>query len=387
MTKQMTKRFMLRGAGILGASLFFSGACFSQNYTMTVLTSDGSVTAPNTDSNLLNAWGLSRSSTSPWWVSDNHSGKSTLYDGTGAAKTLIVTIPTASGNGTGSPTGTIYNGTQDFQIASGKPAVFLFCTEDGTISGWNSGVDSANAKIMVTTAGANYKGMTAAVVNGSQYLYVTNFASGKVEVYDAAFQPVDIGSNAFQLRPRRFDPLGPFENWGGSGGDWDDLNRNSGLVPYNIQNIGGTIYVTFAKQNADRTDSESGAGLGAVAAFDPTGRLLKTFGRSPLLNAPWGLTLAPGDFGSFSHCLLVGQFGSGQVIAYNTVTGQMVGVMADADDHPISIDGLWALSFGNGTGAGSATTLYFTAGPHDEANGIFGSLVPVASALTQGNNL
>jgi len=372
---------MARVGTVAGFALFGAWAACAQNYTLQVLTSDGSVTAANTDPNLINGWGLSRSSGSPWWVSANGTGKSTLYDGTGAVQSLVVSIAGAAGNGTGKPSGTIYNGTQDFQIADGKPAVFLFASEDGTISGWNSGVDPANTIVKVNNPGAIYKGLTTAWVNGIQYLYAANFASGKIEIYDAGFNPVSPNYAAFTLQPSRSTNfLGPFQPAGG-------LNDFTGFVPYNIQNIGGTLFIAFAIQDDEKEDSVSGAGLGVVAAFTPTGRQLKIYERGSFLNAPWGLALAPSDFGSFSHCLLVSQFGSGQIVAFNLMSGDMVGVLADENNQPISIDGVWGIGFGNASKSGAYNTLYFTAGPYDENNGEFGSLTPTSASLTQGNDL
>lgn len=374
----VTSRFMLFSVGLL-----MGKAAFGQQYTVTNLTSDGStITATNADANLTNGWGMARSSSSPWWISSNGQGKATLYDGTGLAKSLVVTVPAIDGTSKGSPTGQIYNGTQDFQVAAGKPAVFLFCTEDGTISGWNGGV-SPSAVIMVKNPAAVYKGMTTAYINGAQYLYVANFASGQIEVYDGTFKPVTMQSQAFQLTQPTYDSWGPFEWWNASGG----LTPTSSMVPYNVQNIGGTLIIAFAMPDSAKHDSVSGAAMGAVAGFTPAGTMVKRFAHGDYLNTPWGITQAPADFGAYSHSLLVGQFGSGQIVAFNIVTGEVQGVLSNSSNAVLVIDGLWGLGFGNGTAAGPANTLYFSAGPVKETGGLFGSIVPVSTTLTQGNDL
>ena len=221
---------------------------------------------------------------------------------------------------------------------------------------------------------AVYKGLAIASLYGKNYLYATDFHGGKIDVWDASFAPVRLGRDAFRL-----DCDSDHDH------DHDKDRGHCKFVPFNIQNIGGNLFVSFAKQGPEKEDEVDGAGLGAVAAFSPDGRLLKVFEHGPWLNAPWGLALAPGDFGVFSHSLLVGQFGSGQIAAYDILTGKFLGLFQDSSGNPISIDGLWAISFGNDTKAGLATTLYFTAGPNGESGGIFGTLTPLAADLTLGN--
>ena len=354
---------------LLGAS-----AGFSQNYTVTNLTSDGSITANNTDLNLVNPWGMARSSGSPWWFSDNGTGLSTLYDGTGATQSLVVTIPAAQNGQTGTPSGAVYNPTTAFAITSGHPAVFMFATEDGTVAGWNGGT---TAVTLIKNANAVYKGLTIATWNGNQVLYVTNFHSGRVEAYDANFNPIHLSGHAFK-------PDG-FEGFGGGRDGGYDFNFFS-FSPYNIQNIGGTLFVTFAEPDSARHDNVAGAGLGLVASFTPSGELIQVYQHGSFLNGPWGLAMAPSDFGGFSHCLLVGNFSSGQIVAYNVETGKYVGTLLDPGGNTITIDGLWGLSFGNGGKAGPLNTLYVTSGPSDESHGLFQSLVPVATTQS-GNDL
>jgi uncharacterized protein (TIGR03118 family) len=332
---------------------------FPQHYTQTNLVSNNGVPGTKPDPNLINAWGISRSSGSPWWVSNNGTGTSTLYLGDGTAVPLVVTV-------SGAPTGTVWNGTQDFKI-KGSPAAFLFAAEDGTISGWNSALGT-QAMVVASKDTAIYKGLAMATVHGANYLYATDFHNGTIDVYDANFQPLGTyGINDTDMSRHCRD------------------HRFRGFAPFNIQNIGGNLFVTFAKQDAEKKDDVPGPGNGFVAAFTPLGRLIRIYRHGPWLNAPWGLTLAPDDFGAFSHDLLVGQFGSGQIAAYNIVSGEFEGLLLDSSDHPIVIDGLWGIGFGNGANAGPSTTLFFAAGPDHESNGLFGTLTPAQGDPNFGN--
>ena len=342
-------------------ALLFSNAAFAQHYQQTDLVANSaSVSSTATiDANLVNAWGLSRASGSPWWVSDNGTGLSTLYDGTGAIVPLVVTIPPPMGaEPPSAPTGTVFNFTKLFAVKpGGKPAVFLFVTEDGTIAGWN-GVDRTNAVIKVDNSkqGAIYKGCAIARHLSAVRLYATNFASGRVEMYNGQFQPVTM-AGAFR------DPQLP-DNY----------------VPFGIQNVGGNIVVTFAHRRPGAEDEDHGAGLGYVDVFDFDGNLLLRLQHGSFLNAPWGIALAPGDFGAFSHRLLIGNFGNGKIHAFNLVSGMVEGTLLNADGTPLSIDGLWALSFGGDAARnGLATELFFTAGPNDESNGLYGKITPAAT--------
>jgi uncharacterized protein (TIGR03118 family) len=342
----------------------------AQHYTQTNLVSDQTGVAAVTDPNLVNPWGLSRSSTSPWWVANNNSGTSTLYTGAGAIipinGTGIVTIPPPLGSPAGTvstPTGTVFNGVAtDFLVAPNTPAAFLFVTEDGTISGWGGGpaaileVDNSKGG---SPKGAVYKGATTALWNGQVFLYVTNFRSGRVEVYDSTFKRVNISEELF---------------------DDDALPRD--FAPYNIQNIGGTLFVTYAKQDAAKHDSVAGEGLGFVELYQPDGRHIGHLQTGPWLNAPWGVVWTPRDFGVFSNSILVGNFGSGWVAAYNGFTKEFIGFVRNPDNSILTIDGLWSLTFGNGASAGPSTTLYFSAGPDHETHGLFGTLTAVAAEQT-----
>jgi uncharacterized protein (TIGR03118 family) len=341
-----------------------------QRYTETKLVSNVEGVAAVTDARLVNAWGLSRSSTSPWWVSDTGTGLSTLYNATGVAQTLVVTVPG------GAPTGTVFNGSADFQIAPGAPARFLFVSEDGTVSGWNTSVDPANAKAMAVEAGASYKGLAMAIANGKRQLYAADFAGGKIDVFDTSFNKVGELDTLFRSvwRGNSDDDL--------NGLRFEGLRRS--LAPFNVQNIGGNLFVAFARRGPDGEEIV-GRGRGAVAVYTPEGRPVRVFEHVEELNAPWGLALAPGDFGPFSHHLLVGQFGSGEILAFNIQTGRYAGKMLKPDGQPLVIDGLWALSFGNGGNAGPLNTLYYTAGPNQETNGLLGTLTATTAELVEGN--
>jgi uncharacterized protein (TIGR03118 family) len=317
----------------------------------------------------VNSLGLSRTSGSPWWAADNGTGKATLYLGDGTKQPLIVNIPSGDPtvSPTGTPTGTIYNGSStDFLLAPGMPALFLFVTEDGTVSGWNPGVMPTDAVIKVNAKGTSvFKGATIAqIVKGGTsrtFLFVADFRKGRVQVYDSAFNHVPQSEELF-----------------------DDDQLPEGYAPFNVQNIGGDLYVTFAQQDAEKHDEVDGPGRGFVDIFSPSGILLKRLEHNNWLNGPWGLTMASSDFGRFSHEILVGQFGSGQILVFNPLTGDFVGRLLDKNNNPIAIDGLWALAFGNDAKAGPATTLYFTSGPSGESQGLFGTITAIQNI--QGND-
>jgi uncharacterized protein (TIGR03118 family) len=356
--------------GAIALAVVSSAAGYAQqHYLQTNLVADTPGIAPVTDPNLVNPWGLARSSGSPWWAGDNGPGLATLYDGTGKIQSLVVTIPSGdpSSSPTGTPTGTIFNGGTDFQIAKNQPATFLFVTEDGTISGWNRNVNPTKAVIKVNTKSASvYKGATIATVNlpvfgARSFLYVADFRKGHLQIFDSSFRHLPTVEELF-----------------------DDDRMPAGFAPFNVQNIGGNIFVSYAQQDADKKDEVDGAGLGYVDVFSPTGRLLLRLQHGPWFNAPWGMTQAPSDFGAFSHNILIGQFGSGEILVFNPVTGQFKGRLRDAKNQPITIDGLWSLQFGNGTGAGPATALFFTAGTNHEQDGLFGNITAVENV--QGND-
>jgi uncharacterized protein (TIGR03118 family) len=341
------------------SALLFSSAGLAQHYQQTNLVSDVSGRAAVTDQNLVNSWGLVRGPGTPWWVADNGTGVSTLYDGSGNIVPLVVTIPNASGTGAGNPTGVVFNGSATEFLVNGQPAHFIFVSEDGTISAWNSGTRAVI--VNEPCKDAVYKGATIAEVYGKKYLYVTNFHSGRIEKYDSYFHRVPISEELF-----------------------DDDQLPPGFAPFNIQGIGPNIYVTYAKQDAAKHDDVHGPGLGYVDVYSRQGRLLQRLQHGPWFNGPWGIVLAPTDFGEFSHTVLVGNFGAGTIAAFNPVTGRWLGNMRTPDESAVHIDGLWALNFGAGnTNSGPANTLFFTAGPDDESHGLFGTLSPIPSELNE----
>lgn len=362
-------------AFLLGSALFLlPSLTLAQHYTQTKLVSNTG-NAPLNDTNLQNPWGLVASPTSPWWVSNNADGTSTLYsiDATGAAHLIpinpapneFVNIPNApSQTPPGSPTGVMFNGSPtDFLLATDKRAIFLFVTEDGTVQGWNPGVNAASAVITVDHSqvpdaanGAVYKGATIAEIDGKRFILAANFRSAQVDVFDTNFKPVRISEHAF---------------------DDDEMPRD--FAPFNIQGVGPNIYVTYAKQDAAKHDPLDGAGFGFVDVFDHHGRLLQRLQHGPWMNAPWGVVWATQHFGEFTNTILIGQFRGGNVSAFNPVTGRFLGNMLNPDGSTLKIGGLWALRFGNDAAAGPATTLFFTAGPDHETNGLLGTLTPIAA--------
>jgi uncharacterized protein (TIGR03118 family) len=379
-------------------ALILGAACFGQHYTQTNLVSNTAGAAPVTDPQLINPWGISRGSGSPWWVSDNATGFSTLYNGPGAKQSLIVTIPPADPNNkktpTGTPTGTIFNGSQtDFLLAPAKPALFLFSTIDGTIAGWNPSVAATLAVTVVkTTDGSSYTGLTSTFIDGKPYLYAANFTKGRVDVYDNAFHPV-------KLSKEHLTEDSSARDGHSSENAFADESLPRGYVPFNVQAIGNDIVVTYALHEEGSPFETDGPGLGFVGIYTSTGRLLQRLEHGDWLNAPWGVALAPLDFGRFSHDLLIGQFAgagdtqsSGFIAAYDLATGKFDGLLQDASGKPLAINGVWALSPGNvnpnnsDAAAAPAAEMYFTAGPNHGSGGLFGYLTAVSTELTEGND-
>src|SRR6266404_2464024 len=371
------------------AVLFLPNRTPAQHYTQKNLISDIPGMAAHTNPNLKNPWGITRSpGGSPWWIANNNSGTSTLEDGAGnpinifveangsTSNFVVVPPPGFAPPGTPStPTGIVFNGSPtDFLLnkgkPAGKPAIFLFATEDGTISGWNPAVNllpggnppSPNVVLEVDNSdkgsnnGAVYKGMTSGEINGKRFLYVTNFRAARVEVYDTNFHRVHLGEDAF---------------------DDDSIPRD--FAPFNIQNIGGSLFVTYAKQDALRHDDVPGDGLGFVDIFSTTGKFEGRLEHGDWFNAPWGVVWTPRDFGEFSNVILVGNFGSGWIAAFNGFTKKFIGFVRNPDNSLVFIDGLWSLTFGNNGVAGSSTTLFFSAGINGEQDGLFGTLTPIAA--------
>ncbi len=383
----------------LGAAVAaFTAPASAQHYVQKNLVSDITL-PPNSDGSavlvdtgLQNPWGATRSAGGPWWISDNSIGWSTLYNGTGNELKIFtetdgtagdfVTIPTSPkfpAGSTSNPTGIVFNGSStDFLLGkgtpAGMPAVFIFVGEDGTITGWNPQVNfpaggkppSPNVVLQVDNSdggaisGAVYKGATIAELNGKRYLYVTNFRSGKVEVYDSSFRRVHFSDDAFL----------PHGDGDADGRDGDGEHVPFGFAPFNVQNIGGNLFVTYAKQNAQRHDDVTGDGNGFVVIYSPAGRVIGHLQHGRWMNSPWGVVWTPRDFGAFSNSILVGNFGSGWIAAFNGFTYKFEGFLQNPDNSLVTIDGLWSLTFGNDGTAGPSTTLYFTAGPNGEKDGL-----------------
>lgn len=330
------------------------------------LVSDGFVHADHTDANLVNAWGLQFNPTGPWWVADNGSGVSTLYDQAGAANSLVVTIPPGA-SPAGNPTGIVFNGGPGFVVTEGAntgPARFIFATEDGTIAAWAPNVPppipSTQAFTVVPAlgeppTGAVYKGIAIGNNGAGDFIYATDFHNGRVDVFDSTFHAAAMT------------------------GSFTDPDLPAHFAPFGIRNINDVLYVTYAVQNAAAHDDVAGMGHGIVDAYDLNGNLLRRLITGGQLNSPWGLALAPSNFGKFSGALLVGNFGNGRIHAYDAVNGKLLGALIEPRGGPVRIDGLWALSFGNDHAAGPSNVLFFTAGPDGENHGLFGSLTAVAN--------
>lgn len=371
------------------ALLAFSTLGMAQAYQQTNLVSDIQGLAQNPpngqpDAQLLNPWGLISSPTSPWWVADNNAGVSTLYNGQGVKQGLVVNIPSPVSGVAGTPTGVVFTSAAGFMFqANGikTTSTFTFVTEDGTIVAWGPGINPAdlpndafvvvdNSKNPTAANGAVYKGATIAQMTpgGPFFLYVTNIRSGRIEVYDTNFNPVKLGDGDND-RDDRFH----------------DREIPEGFAPFNVQGVNGNLYVTYAKQDASKHDDFDFPGFGFVDKFSPQGKLLQRLTHGPWLNAPWGVALAPANFGFFSNHLLIGNAGSGQIAVYDVDSGHFDGLLRDANGHAIQNDRLWALQFGNDHSAGPSNWLFFTAGISDEAHGLFGFFTPADNSGPEDN--
>ena len=369
----------------VGCVLSFSPiGALGQHYTQTNLVSDlanvdGQAVAVQ-DPNLKNAWGLARSASSPWWVNNAGTGTSTLYTGTGTivAPPSPVTVPNAPGaKGASAPTGMVFNGTTDFMITNvpGKtpaPASFIFATLNGTISAWNPAVTPEQLAVNeVTQTGSVFTGLTLAEAGGHHFLIAANFSKATIEVFDTNFK---------QLR----EPAGTFAD---PGVPW-------GFAPYNVQVVGENLVVTYAKQNEKKTaaDDNCGEQCGFVDVFSKRGVLVQRLQNVPgVLSAPWGVALAPQDFGFFSHALLIGNRLSGTIAAFNITDGRFLGNLLDANDTPIVISGLWGLEFDNRSNnqanPSPGPALFFSAGINGYVDGLFGTLTPVTAELDEEDHL
>lgn len=343
------------------AAAALCNSAFAKDYVQTNLVSDGAVPAAVIDPNLVDPWGVSHSPGGAFWVSDNGTGVTTLYDGTGAIQPLVVAIPPPAGNtGPSLPTGQVFNPTSQFRVTkAGKTdtALFLFATISGTLSGWAPSVDPANAIVAVDNSAqhAVYLGLALYTAPVRSYLLAANFSAGVVEVYDGSFKQVarfrDAGAPGIVPIPNTYNP-------------------------YNVAVLAGHIYVSYAKVDPATGAEKTGPGLGFVDEVTLSGKLVRRVASHGVLNAPWGMAIAPTSFGAFSNALLVGNFGDGRISAFRSGTGAFLGQMITTKQTYFAEPGLWAILPGNGGAGGAASTLYFTAGIQHEAHGLFGSLSP-----------
>jgi uncharacterized protein (TIGR03118 family) len=321
------KSALVACAMVSGFSTFAFGDGLN-SYAQTNLVSDLPGVASHQDANLVNPWGIVASPTSPFWISDNGTGLSTLYDGAGATIPLVVSIPPSGG---AAPTGIVFNGTGGFAGSH-----FIFATEGGTIAAWTSG--TAAVSMGSSASGSVYKGLALGNNGSGDLLYAANFGLGRVDVFDTNFAATTVP------------------------GGFKDANLPAGYAPFNIQNLNGKLYVTYALQDAAHEDDVAGLGHGFIDVFDFNGNMLQRLVSDGNLNSPWGLTLAPSEFGKFGGDLLVGNFGDGMIHAYNADTGAFQGTLNGTGGNPLAIQGLWGLSFGNGAFSQGVNTLFFTAG-------------------------
>jgi uncharacterized protein (TIGR03118 family) len=326
-------------ASSLALALLFSSGVARAQYQITNLVSNQEKAAKTIDPLMVNAWGLAAAPTGPWWTSDNGSGWSTLYDSTGTKVPLNVSIPTAGGDGPGTPTGIVFNGSSDFKI-QGAPAVFIFATLDGTISGWAPSVNPDSAIIAVPSSGAVYTGLAISTKPSGNFLFAADTVGNKVDIFDTNFKFVS---------------------------SFTDPSVPSGFTVYGIQDFGGLIYVSFA--------SNSNGPGGYIDLFDETGTLIKQITHGGALNQPWGFAIAPNDFGPLSNALLISNNSeSGTINGFNSVTGQFIGTLSNSSGAHLHINQLWGISFGLGASGvnGGTNQLFFTAGPDNYATGTFG---------------
>ncbi len=330
-------------------------------YVATNLVSDVATTpsnpysTTNVDGHLVNGWGIAFNPAGFVWVADNGTSTSTLYDGNGMPQSLVVSIPAGSA-GSAAPTGIVFNGTGGFQVTQGGvsgASAFLFVGEAGTLSGWSPGVNLNNA-VTVFDGGSQskvYKGLALGGQGSAARLYAADFHNGVVDVFDTTFTKIT------------------------AAGAFIDASLPAGYAPFGIQAIGGQIYVAYAKQDAQAHDDVAGAGLGAVDVFDLSGNLVKRLiAPGGKLNSPWGMAMAPANFGAFSNDLLVANFGDGTISAFDPSTGAYVGTLSKPDGSVIVIDGLWGIAFGNGINAQPTNTLFYAAGPSNESHGVYGRI-------------
>jgi uncharacterized protein (TIGR03118 family) len=345
----------LSGLASCGGSDNNSMNAMSTRFKSTILVSDGAFAASHTDPNLKNPWGVAFNPKGFVWVANNGTQTATLYDGNGVVQSLVVSIPPAA-SGPANPTGIVFNGSAtDFMVTqAGKSgaAAFIFVGEGGSVTAWAPAVDMTHAITVSdsSAAGAVYKGLAIAAANGANRLFATDFHNRRIDVFDNTFTKLNL-PGAFQ------DPQIP-----------------GNFAPFGIQAIGPKIYVTYAQQDGDAHDDVAGPGLGFVDVFDTSGNLLQRLEQGMQFNAPWGVTQAPGNFGTLSNDILVGNFGDGTIHAFDPTSGKFVGTVTNPDGSTFVQFGLWGLAFGNGLSAQPTNTLFFAAGPNHEADGVYGRL-------------
>jgi uncharacterized protein (TIGR03118 family) len=355
---------LVYAAGVLPVLAAASGNAYYQHN----LVADTAGSADFTDPNLVNPWGIATSSASPFWVNDGGTGLSTVYTSTGSVSaTKAIVPPSASGKAPSVATGIVFNGTGGFAVQPGKAPSFIFTTADGTISGWASSVDATHAQLMVDNSSSHavYYGLaiSGTTATPGPYLYAPNFSSGNIDVFDTNYKPVTLAGN------------------------FSDPKVPSGFAPFNIWNLGGKLYVMYAKQAPGNQAWQDGPGNGYVAVFDLNGNLIQHLISGGQLNSPWGVAIAPANFGAFSNDLLVGNFGDGLINAFDPATGNYLGTLQDANGKNISISGLWGLIVGNGGSGGDPNAVYFAAGVGGQLHGLFGSIqaAPVITSNSIGN--
>jgi uncharacterized protein (TIGR03118 family) len=345
-----------------GSSGMTTGQQTSSGYAVQALVSDKtSVAAAHTDAHLINPWGIAFGPGLPVWVADAGTSVSTLYDGGGAINPLIVTFPAGS-DGNARPTGIVFNPTSDFVItptagAASAPATFIFDGLSGTLTAWSSSISGTQAtQVYDDGAGhAEYKGLALATCGGANVLYATDFHNAKIDTFNSSFQKV------------------------GASGNFRDPQLPAGYAPFNIQRIGSLLYVTYAQPMPPANLIEVlGPGLGVVDEFDACGNFVKRFATGGALNAPWGVALAPANFGMFSNTLLIGNFGDGAINAFDPNSGQLIGAVKTPTGASIQYPGLWGMAFGNGAFNQPSNTLFFAAGINKVQDGIYGRIDPAS---------
>jgi len=352
---RMEPRYLLNGS-------------FHSRFQQVNLVSDLPGQAKFQDPDLVNPWGIAFGPNTPFWVADNGTGKSTIYDKAGVKQSLVVNIPGPGNTGKGAPTGVVYNGNSSSFIVSagGKSghSVFIFATEDGTIAGWSPEVNLTQAIIPpgASSPTAVYKGLALAGRGQNAHLYAANFHDGTIDVYDTNFHKANLHGN------------------------FQDPHPVVGYAPFNIAEIGHRLYVTYAKQDADKRDDVPGPGHGYINVFTNSGDFVRRLTTAGALDSPWGMAVAPRGFGRFGGDLLVGNFGDGKINAYDRHTGRFEGTLLLPNGLPFQEKGLWALTFGNGKKAGDRDKLYFTAGIDDEQHGLFGYLAPLKQNKHDGSH-